>query len=160
MIMLIKENRIMKLEKLINSDLREAMLAKDHRKLDAIRAIKAALLMEKTGADVSSAEIPETVELKLLQKLVKQRRDSARIYREQERAELAKEEEYQASIIEKYLPKQVSEEEITAVVQKIVSEMGASTMKDMGRVMGAASKQLAGKADNKTVSQIVRNLLN
>jgi len=149
----------MELEKIINSDLKDAMLAKDRRKLEAIRAIKAALLLEKTGADVSSVEIPEAVELKLLQKLVKQRRDSAKIYQEQGRQELADEEEYQASIIEKYLPKQMSEEEIKAVVEKIVADLGASTMKDMGRVMGEVSRQLAGKADNKVISQIVKSLL-
>lgn len=149
----------MELEKIINNDLKEAMMAKDRRKLEAIRAIKAALLLEKTGADVTSAEIPETVELKLLQKLVKQRRESAQIYKEQGRPELAEEEEYQASIIEEYLPKQMSEEEITEAVTQIVADLGAATMKDMGRVMGVASKQLAGKADNKTISQIVRSLL-
>jgi len=149
----------MELEKIINNDLKEAMLAKDRRKLEAIRAIKAALLLEKTGGDVSTSEIPEAVELKMLQKLVKQRKESAQIYREQGRPELAEEEEYQASIIEKYLPKQMSEEEVKAAVEKIVADLGASTMKDMGRVMGAASKQLAGKADNRMISQIVRSLL-
>lgn len=149
----------MELEKIINNDLKEAMLAKDRRKLEAIRAIKAALLLEKTGGDVSTSEIPESVELKLLQKLVKQRKESAQIYKEQGRPELAEEEEYQASIIEKYLPKQMSEEEVKAAVEKIVADLDASTMKDMGRVMGAASKQLAGKADNRMISQIVRSLL-
>ncbi|MBE0650197.1 MAG: GatB/YqeY domain-containing protein [Bacteroidales bacterium] len=149
----------MELEKIINNDLKEAMLAKDRRKLEAIRAIKAALLLEKTGADTTSAEIPEAVELKLLQKLVKQRRDAAKIYNEQKRADLAEEEEYQASIIEKYLPQQLSEEEVKAIISKIVADLGASTIKDMGRVMGEASKQLAGKADNKTISGIVRSLL-
>ena len=149
----------MELEKIINNDLKEAMLAKDRRKLEAIRAIKAALLLQKTGGDVSTSEIPEAVELKMLQKLVKQRKESAQIYKEQGRPELAEEEEYQASIIEKYLPKQMSEEEIKAVVEKIVADLGASEMKDMGRVMGTASRQLAGKADNKIISQIVRSLL-
>lgn len=149
----------MELEKIINNDLKEAMMAKDRRKLEAIRAIKAALLLEKTGADTTSAEVPETVELKMLQKLVKQRRDAAKIYHEQGRADLADEEEYQASIIEQYLPKQLSEEEVKTIVSKVVADLGATTMKDMGRVMGEASKQLAGKADNKTVSQIVRSLL-
>lgn len=149
----------MELEKIINNDLKEAMLAKDSRKLEAIRAIKAALLLEKTGGDVTSAEIPESVELKMLQKLVKQRRESAQTYREQGRPELAEEEEYQASIIEKYLPEQMSEEEVKAAVEKIVADLGATTMKDMGRVMGVASKQLAGKADNKVISQLVRSLL-
>ncbi len=149
----------MALEHLINQDIKEAMLAKDRRKLEALRAIKAALLLEKTGGGRGDAEIPETVELKLLQKLVKQRRDTAKIYREQNRPELAEEEEYQASIIEKYLPEQMSEEEILAVVEKAIAETGASTMKDMGRVMGMVSKQLAGKADNKTVAALVKQRL-
>ena len=149
----------MALEHLINQDIKEAMLAKNRRKLEALRAIKAALLLEKTGGGLGDAEIPETVELKLLQKLVKQRRDTAKIYREQNRPELAEEEEYQASIIEKYLPEQMSEEEILAVVEKAIAETGASTMKDMGRVMGMVSKQLAGKADNKTVAALVKQKL-
>ncbi len=123
------------------------------------RAIKAALLLEKTGKDASSGEIPESVELKMLQKLVKQRKESATIYREKDRVEMAIEEEFQSGIIEKYLPEQISEEEIEAVVLKVIEETGASTMKDMGRVMGMASKQLAGKADNRLISQIVKNKL-
>ncbi len=149
----------MELEKLINNDLKEAMKAKDKRKLEALRAIKAALLLEKTGKDVADGEIPESVELKLLQKLVKQRKESALLYREQHRAELAEEEEYQVSIIEKYLPEQMSEEEVKAIIEKIIAETGASSMKDMGRVMGMAAKQLAGKADNKAISNIVKGLL-
>lgn len=144
---------------MINQDIKEAMLAKNRRKLEALRAIKAALLLEKTGGGLGDSEIPETVELKLLQKLVKQRRDTAKIYREQNRADLAEEEEYQAAIIEKYLPEQMSEDEIKAVVEKAIAETGASTMKDMGRVMGLVSKQLAGKADNKTVAALVRQKL-
>jgi len=149
----------MGLEHLINKDLKEAMLAKDRQKLEALRAIKAALLLEKTGGSVGDTEIPESVELKLLQKQVKQRRDTAKIYREQNRPELAKEEEYQAAIIEKYLPEQMSEEEVKVVVEKVIADTGASSMKDMGRVMGMVSKQLAGKADNKTVSVLVKQLL-
>ncbi len=149
----------MGLEHLINQDLKEAMLAKDRQKLEALRAIKAALLLEKTGGGVGDSEIPESVEMKLLQKQVKQRRDTARIYREQNRPELAEEEEYQAAIIEKYLPEQMSEEEMKAVVEKVIAEIGASSMKDMGRVMGMVAKQLAGKADNKMVSVLVKQLL-
>ncbi len=149
----------MSLEHLINQDLKEAMFAKDRQKLAALRAIKAALLLEKTGGSVGDAEIPESVELKLLQKQVKQRRDTAKIYSEQNRPELAEEEEYQAAIIEKYLPEQMSEEEVKAVVEKVIADTGASSMKDMGRVMGMVSKQLAGKADNKTVSILVKQLL-
>jgi uncharacterized protein YqeY len=149
----------MSLEITINNDIKEAMFARDKRKLSALRAIKAALLLEKTGSGVGSVEVPESIELKLLQKLVKQRKESAIIYEEQNRAELAEEEIYQISIIEKYLPEQISEEEITQIIKNIVDETGASTMKDMGRVMGMASKQLAGKGDNKTVSSIVKKLL-
>ncbi len=149
----------MELEKLINNDLKEAMKAKDKRKLEALRAIKAALLLEKTGKDVADGEIPESVELKLLQKLVKQRKESATVYREQNRPELAEEEEYQTSIIEKYLPEQMSEEDIKVVVKQIIEETGASSMKDMGRVMGMATKKLAGKADNKLISTFVKEML-
>jgi len=149
----------MELEKLINNDLKDAMRAKDKRKLEALRAIKAALLLAKTGKDVADGEIPESVEISLLQKLVKQRKESATIYREQNRAEMAGEEEYQAGIIEKYLPEQMSQEEIETVVKRIVEETGASSMKDMGKVMGMASKELAGKADNKLISTMVRGLL-
>ncbi len=149
----------MSLEIKINNDLKQAMRDKDKVKLAAIRAIKAALLLEKTGADTSGTEVPESVELKLLQKQVKQRKEAAAIYRENGRDELAEEEEYQAEIIEKYLPAQMSEEEVESIVKKIVEETGASSMKDMGKVMGMASKQLAGKADNKTVSGIVKSLL-
>jgi uncharacterized protein YqeY len=149
----------MSLEIKINNDLKQAMRDRDKVKLAALRAIKAALLLEKTGADTSGAEIPESVEIKLLQKQVKQRKDAAAIYRESGRTELAEEEEFQASIIEKYLPEQMSMEEVEAIVKKIVADTAASSMKDMGRVMGMASKQLAGKADNKTISDIVKSLL-
>ena len=149
----------MSLEIQINNDIKQAMLAKDRKKLDALRAIKAALLLEKTGKDVSSGEIPESVELKLLQKLVKQRKESALLYRDKDRLEMAEEEEFQAAIIEKYLPEQMSEGEIETVVATVIAETGASSMKDMGRVMGMVSKQLAGKADNKTISSLVRKKL-
>ncbi|PLX14531.1 MAG: glutamyl-tRNA amidotransferase [Marinilabiliales bacterium] len=149
----------MSLEVQINNDLKQAMLAKDKVKLAALRAIKSALLLEKTGADTSGTEIPETVEISLLQKQVKQRKDAAAIYRESGRIELAEEEEFQAAIIEKYLPEQMSREEVEEFVKKIVADTGASSMKDMGKVMGMASKQLAGKADNKTISNIVKELL-
>ena len=149
----------MELEILINNDIKQAMLAKDKRKLNALRAIKAELLLLKTGKDTSSMEIPESLEIKILQKLVKQRKESAILYTEQNRPELVEEEAYQASIIEAYLPKQLSEEEVEGIIQKIITESGASNMKDMGSVMGEASKLLAGKADNKMVSVIVKRLL-
>ncbi|MDR0970413.1 MAG: GatB/YqeY domain-containing protein [Lentimicrobiaceae bacterium] len=150
----------MNLEIVINNDLKQAMLAKDTKKLNALRAIKAALLLEKTGKDIVSSEIPETVELKLLQKLVKQRKESAVIYTANNRHELAEEELYQASIIEAYLPKQLSDDDVRAIVTEIIAETGANSIKDMGKVMGLASKKIAGQADNKTISEIVKQLLN
>jgi len=149
----------MELEKLINEDIKQAMIHKDKDKLEALRSIKAALLLEKTGKDVSSGIIPDGVELKMLQRLVKQRRESAEIYKAQGRPDLAEPELFQASIIEKYLPEQISEEEVTAVVQKVITETGATSIKDMGKVMGIASKLVAGKADNKFISEIIKKLL-
>ena len=116
-------------------------------------------MLEKTGKDVSAGEIPESVELKLLQKLVKQRKDSAIIYREQNRTDMAEEEEFQAAIIEKYLPEQMSEAEVEAIIQQIIPKPDAKTIADMGKVMGMASKQLAGKSDNKTISILVKKHL-
>jgi uncharacterized protein YqeY len=149
----------MSLAILINDDLKKAMLARDKRKLEALRAIKAALLLAKTGKDTSSGEIPEGVEMQLLQKLVKQRKESAEIYKSQNRADLAEEELYQSSIIQAYLPEQMSKEELQKIVKEIVDQVGATSMKDMGKVMGMASKKLAGKADNKSISGIVREML-
>ena len=149
----------MGLETLINDDIKSAMRQRDKKKLEALRAIKAALLLEKTGKDTNSGEIPETVEMKLLQKLVKQRKEAAAIYREQGRDDLVETEEYQAKIIENYLPEQMDETAIETVVSQIIKDVGAESMKDMGKVMGLATKQLAGKADNRTVSGIVRKLL-
>jgi len=137
----------MELEKLINNDLKEAMKAKDKRKLEALRAIKSALLLEKTGKDVADGEIPDSVEVKMLRKLVKQRKDAAAIYREQNRPDLAEEEEYQASIIEKYLPEQLDEEQVKTIVEKVIIDLEAKSMKDMGKVMGQATKVIAGRAD-------------
>jgi uncharacterized protein len=149
----------MNLEIKINEDIKQAMLTRDTQKLSALRAIKAALLLEKTGKDVSSGEIPESIELKLLHKLVKQRRESAAIYVEKGRKDMAEEEIYQAEIIEKYLPKQMGEGEIVALVKEIITETGASGIKNMGMVMGAASKKAAGRADNQVISKIVKELL-
>jgi len=155
----LQNNNIMSLEITINTDIKAAMIARDKRKLEALRAIKSALLLIKTGKDTAFAEIPEELELKTLQKLIKQRKESARIYKEQNRDEAYEEEVYQAGIIEAYLPEQMSDEDIVAVVADIISKTGASSMKDMGKVMGMASKQLAGKADNSLVSKIVREKL-
>ena len=148
----------MELEKLINNDIKNAMLARDPEKLEALRAIKAALLLEKTK-EGTTGEIPESVELKLLQKLVKQRRESADIYAAANREDLAKKERFEAAIIEKYLPQQMGEEELTEKIRQIIAQTQATSIKDMGKVMGAASKELAGKADNKMISEIVKKLL-
>ena len=149
----------MELERMINEDIKQAMMARDSRKLEALRAVKAALLLEKTSKDHSSGEIPESVEMSLLQKLVKQRKESARVYREGGRQDLADEEDYQAGIIEKYLPRQLSEEEIRIAVEQIIADVGARDVKDLGKVMGVASKQLAGKADNKLIASVVKDIL-
>lgn len=150
----------MELEKLINEDIKQTMLARDNRKLEALRAIKAALLLEKTGKDLSwNGEIPEEVELKLLQKLVKMRRESAALYASQNRPDLADEELYQAGIIEKYLPAQMDEAEVENIIRVVIDETGAQSIKDMGKVMGTATKKLAGKADNKLISELVKKLL-
>ena len=149
----------MSLEILINNDIKAAMIGKDKRKLQALRAIKAGLLIEKTGKDTSGAEIPEAVELKLLQKLVKQRKESAELYHQQNRADLAEEEEYQAEIIQAYLPQQMDEASLKREIQEIISLTGATSMKDMGKIMGIASKKFAGKADNKMISSLVKELL-
>lgn len=150
----------MELEKLINEDIKQTMLARDNRKLEALRAIKAALLLEKTGKDLSwNGEIPEEVELKLLQKLVKMRRESAALYSSQNRPDLADEELYQAGIIEKYLPAQMDEAEVENIIRVVIDETGAQSIKDMGKVMGTATKKLAGKADNKLISELVKKLL-
>jgi uncharacterized protein len=148
----------MELEKLINDEIKATMLARDSKRLEALRAIKAALLLEKTK-EGTTGEIPDTVEVKLLQKLVKQRRESAEIYKNANRADLAENELFEASIIEKFLPQQLPEEKVKEIIQKIIVENGASSMKDMGKIMGIANKELAGKADNKLISNIVKDLL-
>ena len=148
----------MELEKIINDDIKATMLARDAKKLEALRAIKAALLLEKTK-EGTTGEIPETIELKLLQKLVKQRRESAEIYKNANREDLAEKELYEASIIENYLPQQLPAEQVKEIIQKIITETGASSMKEMGKVMGLASKELSGQADNKLISAIVKELL-
>lgn len=149
----------MSLAEIINSDIKKSMLAKDVKKLEALRAIKAGLLLAKTGKDRSSGEIPETVEMQLLQKLVKQRKDSAALYKEQNREDLVEDELFQAAIIEAYLPQQMDPVDVKKVILEIVAQTGASSMKDMGMVMGMSAKKLAGKADNKLISQFVKEIL-
>lgn len=149
----------MSLELTINTDIKAAMIARDKRKLEALRAIKSALLLIKTGKDTAFAEVPKEIELKTLQKLIKQRKESAKIYKEQNRDEAYEEEMYQAGIIEAYMPEQMSEDDITKVISDIIAQTGAASMKDMGKVMGMAAKQLAGKADNSLVSKIIKEKL-
>lgn len=142
----------------INADIKTAMLAKDKDSLEALRAVKSAILLAQTEKGASE-QITEDAEIKLLQKLVKQRRESAEIFTTQGRDDLAKVEAAQADVIERYLPAQMSREELTEAVKAIVAQVGAAGPQDMGKVMGVASKQLAGKADNKIVSEIVKQLL-
>ena len=142
----------------LTTEIKEAMKSKNVLALEALRAIKSAVLLLKSEAGASE-ELTEDQEIKLLQKLVKQRRDSATIFREQNRVDLAEPEEAQAEIIAKFLPEQLSEEEVKSLIEAIISQTGATSMKDMGKVMGMASKQLAGKADGKTISTLVKQLL-
>jgi uncharacterized protein YqeY len=149
----------MELENRINADIKAAMLAKESQKLEALRGIKAALLLAKTSKDAVAGEISEETGLKIIQKLVKQRQESADIYKANGRNDLAEQELFQAEIIEAYLPKQMSEEEIMAGLNKIIQDTGASSIKDLGRVMGLASKEFAGKADNKVIAELVKKIL-
>lgn len=149
----------MSLEVQINNDIKQAMLNKQKDVLESLRAIKSAILLLKTGKEAVNGEVPESVETAMLQKLVKQRKEAADIYIGQNRQDLADEELFQASVIERYLPKQMSREEIEAEVRAIVAEVGATSPKDMGKVMGQASKRFAGKADNRMVSEIVKVIL-
>jgi uncharacterized protein len=151
----------MSLEQKIMAELKTAMLAKDEKALRSLRAIKAAILLAKTseGAPASRGELKEDDEIKLLQKLVKQRKDSLEIYQQQNRADLAQKEQEEIEVIEKFLPKQLSADELKAEVSAIVNDVGASSPADMGKVMGVATKKLAGKADGKTISAMVKELL-
>jgi hypothetical protein len=141
----------------VNEQIKTAMKAKDTVSLEALRALKSAFLLANTsGANVSMSEAEE---LKIVQKLVKQRQDSASIYSEQGRMDLAEPELAQAKVLEQFLPKQMSEAELTSAIQTIINSSGASSIKDMGKVMGIASKDLAGQADGKSISEVVKKLL-
>lgn len=140
------------------TDLKAAMIAKDEAALRSLRAIKAAILLAKTS-EGAGGELKEEDEVKLLQKLVKSRKDSLEIFQQQNRPDLAKKEEEEIAVIEKFLPQQMSPDEIKAALQKIIADTGASSPADMGKVMGVATKQLAGKADGKTISALVKELL-
>jgi uncharacterized protein len=148
----------MSLEQKIMADLKTAMLAKDEKSLRGLRAIKAAILLARTS-EGSGGELKEDDEIKLLQKLVKQRKDSLEIYQQQNRADLAQKEQEEIEVIEKFLPKQLSAEELQLEIKKIIAETGATSSADMGKVMGVATKKLSGKADGKTISAAVRELL-
>lgn len=148
----------MSLETKVMEDLKKAMLAKDEKSLRSLRAIKAGIIQAKT-AEGAGGQIKEEEELKLLQKLVKQRKDSLEIYEKQGREDLASKEREEIEVIEKFLPKQLSESELRDIISGIIRETGASFPADMGKVMGAANKQLAGKADGKMIAGIVKELL-
>lgn len=147
----------MNLEQQIMAQMKDAMKAKDEAALRGLRAVKAAILIAKTSG--GSGELTADDELKLLQKLVKQRKDSLEIFQQQNRTDLAKKEEEEITIIEKFLPKQLGADELKTIIAKIITETGASSPADMGKVMGVASKQLAGQADGKTISAVVKELL-
>lgn len=147
----------MTLEQRILPDLKTAMKAKDQAALRGIRTIKAEILLFKT--DGSGNELNEAGEIKLLQKLVKQRKDSLAIYEEQNREDLAVTEREEIEVISRYLPKELSESELEALVQEVITQTGASSMKDMGKVMGMANKKAAGRADGKAISAVVKKLL-
>lgn len=148
----------MSLEQTVNDKIKTAMLAKDEKGLRGLRAIKAAIIVAKT-AEGAGGKITEADEIKLLQKLVKQRKDSLEIFQQQNRTDLAQKEQEEIEVIEAFLPKQLSGDELKEVLKAIIAETGASSPADLGKVMGVASKQLSGKADGKTISTMVKALL-
>jgi len=149
----------MSLKSTIDQDIKEAMKAKDQVSLRALRAIKSQIMLAETAEGRKDEALTEEEEMKLLAKQAKQRRDSWQQFKDNGREDLASKEKEELEVIEKYLPKALSPEEIEAEVKKIIEQTGASTMKDMGRVMGMASKAMAGKADGKAISQIVKQIL-
>jgi uncharacterized protein YqeY len=142
----------------IDQDIKKAMLAKQAEELRALRAIKAALLVARTEKGASDV-ISEEAEIKVLQKLAKQRKESADIYKTQNRDDLYQIEMEELQVIEKYLPKQLDRTDIEAIIKKLIESLGVTSVKDMGKVIGAANKELAGKADGKTISEVVKQLL-
>lgn len=147
----------MNLEEKIMEGIKQAMKSHDKVVLESLRAVKSAILLEKTSG--AKGELDQAAEMKLLQKLVKQRKESAEIYTQQNRADLAEAELAQAAVIEAYLPKQLSAEELEAEVAAIIAQTGASSPAEMGKVMGVASKALAGKADGRAIADTVKRLL-
>ncbi|HEY1114849.1 MAG TPA: GatB/YqeY domain-containing protein [Chitinophagaceae bacterium] len=148
----------MNLEQQVMAEMKDAMKSKNEAQLRGLRAIKAEIIKAKTEPG-AGGEVTAEGELKLLQKMVKQRRDSLEIYQQQNRADLAQKEQEEIAVIEKFLPAQLSEEELKAELQAIIAETGASSPADMGKVMGAATKKLAGRADGKAISAAVKDLL-
>ena len=147
----------MELEQKINDGIKSAMLAKDKMRLEALRAVKAAIILAKTAENAK--EFDEAAGIKMLQKLVKQRRETAEIYKANNREELAEKELSEAAVIEEFLPKQMSDAEIETAIKAIIAETGATSVKEMGKVMGIASKRLAGIADGKVIADTVKKLL-
>ncbi|MFB9845261.1 GatB/YqeY domain-containing protein [Mucilaginibacter ginsenosidivorans] len=143
----------------IDQDIKQAMLGKQEARLRGLRAIKSALLLARTEKGASEAISQET-EMKVLQKLIKQRKESADIYKQQNREDLYKIEAEEMEVIEAYLPKQMERSEVEAYLKELIARVGAASVKDMGKVMGAANKELAGKADGRTISELVKELLN
>lgn len=148
----------MSLEQKVMTALKTAMLAKNEGALRGLRAIKAAIILAKTSEGAGGV-LKEEDETRLLQKLIKQRKDSLEIYQQQQRADLAQKEQEEIVVIEEFLPRQLSAEELRAALSKIIAETGASSPADMGKVMGAATRQLAGQADGKSISAAVKELL-
>lgn len=148
----------MSLEQQIMAEMKEAMKAKDEATLRGLRAIKAEIIKAKTEPGAGGTIAPEK-EIGLLQKMTKQRKDSLQIYQQQNRPDLAQKEQEEIAVIERFLPKQLGEEELKSELTRIIAEVGATSPADMGKVMGAAQKQLAGRADGKTISAVVKNLL-
>lgn len=147
----------MSIQNLISEDIKKAMLAREVDKLAALRSVKAAILLE--ASKDGSSEISDDIALKIIIKLVKQRKDSAQIYKEQNRHDLESDELKQLEYLELYLPEQLSKDKIEIIITKIIVDVNATSMKDMGRVMGLASKELGGKADGKLIAQIVKEKL-
>lgn len=148
----------MSLTERINEDIKKAMLAREKEKLEALRAVKSALLLAVTS-EGSGGQVTEDAEIKILQKLVKQRKETAEIYQQQGRKDLEDTETFQADIISAYLPSQMDETALKAYIGELIKEMGASGMKDMGKVVNAANQKLAGKAESKAIAMIVKSML-
>ena len=148
----------MNFEEKINNLIKEAMKAKERERLEALRAIKSAILLERTK-EGATGELTEEDFLKMISKMVKQRDDSAEIYRQQNRPELAEKEEFEASVIREFLPKQLTVQEVESHIKAIIAKTGAQSMKDMGKVMSQATAELAGKAESKTIAEITKRIL-